>query len=55
MEVKEFAKRILKEINEGVAEANSEQFKCYLKDSMSNVSEKVLNPFAFARNSNLSF
>jgi len=35
MEVKEFIKNILKDINEGVAEANSDQFKCYLKDSTS--------------------
>jgi len=35
MEVKEFVKTILREVNEGVAEADNEQFKCYLKDSTS--------------------
>ena len=35
MEVNDFVKTILKEINEGVLEANSDQFKCYLKDSTS--------------------
>lgn len=33
MEIKEFVKTVLKEVNEGVAEANTDQFKCYLKDS----------------------
>ena len=35
MEVKEFVKTILKEVNEGVAESDNDQFKCYLKDSTS--------------------
>lgn len=34
MEVKEFVKTILKEVNEGVAESDNEQFRCYLKDSL---------------------
>jgi len=34
MEVKEFVKTILKEVNEGVAESDNEQFKSYLKDSL---------------------
>lgn len=33
MEVKEFVKTILKEVNEGVAESDNDQFRCYLKDS----------------------
>ena len=33
MEVKEFVKTILKEVNEGVSESDNEQFRCYLKDS----------------------
>jgi hypothetical protein len=35
MEVKDFIKTILKEVNEGVAESDNNQFKCYLKDSTS--------------------
>lgn len=33
MEVKEFVKTILKEVNEAVAESDNEQFRCYLKSS----------------------
>lgn len=35
MKVKEFIKTILKEVNEGVSESDNEQFKCYLKSSLS--------------------
>jgi hypothetical protein len=35
MEVKEFVKTILKEVNEGVAESDNEQFRCYLSSSKS--------------------
>lgn len=34
MEIKEFVKTVLKEVNEGVAESDNNQFKCYLKDSL---------------------
>lgn len=34
MEVKEFVKSILKDVNEGVAESDNDQFRCYLKDSL---------------------
>jgi hypothetical protein len=33
MEVKEFIKTVLKEVNQGVADCDDEQFRCYLKDS----------------------
>lgn len=36
MEVKEFVKTILKEVNKAVSESDNEQFKCYLKDSRGN-------------------
>lgn len=35
MEVKEFVKTILKDVNEGVSESDNDQFKCYLRDSTS--------------------
>jgi len=34
MEVKEFIKTTLKEVNEGVAESDNEQFRSYLKNSL---------------------
>ena len=34
MEVKEFVKTILKDVNEAVVESDNDQFKCYLKDSL---------------------
>jgi hypothetical protein len=35
MEVKDFVKTILKEVNEAVSESDNEQFRCYLRSSAS--------------------